>query len=594
MKKTLVSLLLTLFAAGQLFAQQPNSFRNRNPYAFLPENGIQNTASPKVKKGGFSKSSNPGDTITLDLTNPANPPEFTYTPNGYWTETYNDADFTFFESQMFMFSHLIAGEGAGFWGAYWDGFTVSKNGSNQDYGQGSSGGWIAEQWGCMAGGGIKTDADGRVVKDANGKVEVEQDVPYLVGYWGFHMEEEWWYMHFGNLPPEPTHCFQTLFNDGQTYEAVGVYVNNHPWPYYGNINGDGFARPFEDGDYFHLIIHGLDANWEETGDSVVHVLAEFKDGELKQSADWEWVDLSSLGEVGGFYYTMRTTDFDYYGPRTAVYFCMDKLQVRVPAPVTGVVLNTHEQAIEQGATYQLTANVLPENASNRNVVWISRDENIATVSNEGLVTALSIDETFIVVRTEDGDFVDSCKIQVTEAVARVEDIALNITDSTLNVGETLQLISTITPSNADNQEVTWTSSNEDVATVSEDGLVTAIAEGTAMITATTTEGSHTASCEITVNRTQGIQSAEQRQRLSLEIFPNPVTASQIITIELPLSEQELVGATLTLYDNAGRIIATYTVTQKTMKIKSPSVTGVYFISVATSNGKVVTGKIVVE
>lgn len=261
----------------------------------------------------------PGDIITLDLSKPLNPTEFTLDPEkGHWTETYDDENYPYIEFETFGFTHIISGLGMG---SYWDGFTFCTNGDTENYGEKSdSGGWIKNQWGCMAGGGIKTDENGNIVKNEQGEVEVEKGIPYLVSYWGYFME-------MGG-----EHGLQTIITENGPFEAVGVYVCNHPWPYYGNINGDGFARALDqEGDYFKLIIHGLDENYEETGKSVEHYLAKYENGKLTQSDKWEWVDLSSLGEVGGFYYTMETTDADpQWGPNTAVYFCMDKLQVRVP------------------------------------------------------------------------------------------------------------------------------------------------------------------------------------------------------------------------------------------------------------------------
>lgn len=278
----------------------------------------------------------PQNQITLDLTKPVNPTSFNFVSGkGNWTETYNDADYSYIKFDKMSFSHLIAGAGASYGGYYWDGFTVCSSGDTTNYGSaGSSESWIANQWGCMAGGGIKTDANGVVLKDANGKVVVEKGLPYLLGYWGFYMETS------GN------HSLQTVFNGGKTYKAVGMYVNNAPWPYYGNLYGDGFARKFnQEGDVFKLIIHGLDKNLADNGKTVEYILAQFKDGKLTQSPDWEWVDLSSLGEIGGMYYTMSTTDSDpTYGPNTAVYFCMDKVQLQRSSNVT-VTMNATSQKI---------------------------------------------------------------------------------------------------------------------------------------------------------------------------------------------------------------------------------------------------------
>ena len=272
------------------------------------------------------KAQSPGDTITLDLSNPSNPPFFELNEKGYWTETYSSS-FPTISFGIYSFSHLSNGGGGvdvGGGMSYWDGFTYSVNGDNENYGMlGSSEGWIANQWGCMAGG----------------------NTPYLVGYWGYWIEE--------NAGGEPS--LKAWINDGQSYEAVGVYICNHPWPYYGNIHGDGFASPFGDGDFFKLHIHGLNELGEDIGNPVEYTLAEYKNGELIQSADWEWVDLSSLGTVSGFYFTMTTSDYDpIYGANTAAYFCMDKLQVRVPEETLAPTRPSGITGIPRETTIQLS------------------------------------------------------------------------------------------------------------------------------------------------------------------------------------------------------------------------------------------------
>jgi len=247
--------------------------------------------------------------ITLDLSQPTNPSVFE-TDNGFWIETFNDVDYTFikFNNNIFSLSHLIGGEGASYGGFYWDGFTYSQSGDNTDH----SGNWYGvNEWGNMAGGGIKTDAEGNVLTEA-GVVLTDPEIPYLVAHWGY----------FEVVQPVQ------VFLDN-VYEAVGIYVNNSPLPYYGNITGDDFSRALEqDGDYFKLIIHGLDENNEDTGKSVEHFLAVNEGGTLFQSRNWEWVDLSALGKIGGVYFTMESTDSSPWGMNTAAYFCMDKLQVR--------------------------------------------------------------------------------------------------------------------------------------------------------------------------------------------------------------------------------------------------------------------------
>lgn len=242
------------------------------------------------------------DTITLDLSRIL--PAYPQTENGFWEDTYVPG---VIEDSLFRFAHTGSSDGGGGM-AYWEGFTLCTSGDTTNYGaEGSSDGWILNQWGCMAGGG------------ADGQGGAVQGAPYLVGYWGFFQEQQ-----------EPDyHSLRIDFTDNQAHRPLGVWICNHPWPYYGNINGDGFASAFtEEGDYFALVTHGLDASGAPTGSTARLILALYQDSALHQSRNWEYMDLSSLGAVNGLYFTMETSDMDaLYGANTAVYFCMDLLTV---------------------------------------------------------------------------------------------------------------------------------------------------------------------------------------------------------------------------------------------------------------------------
>ena len=251
--------------------------------------------------------------ITLDLNKPVNPTSLEYNENGIWTECYNDVDYTWMEfgdeNGEFLLSHLIGGEGSSWGGYYWDGFCPAIGGDITDYGQsGSSDGWTTKYGGCMAGGGCVINEDGTVTADPA--------QPYIVAYWGSWSED-------------PTNQVMYVDSEGNTtFKPVGVYVCNHPWPYYGCLHGDGFGRAFEEGDYFELIAHGVDAEGNEATTSIK--LVEFTNGELKALNDWTFFDLSSLGEVESVYFTMNSTDTGAYGMNTSAYFCMDKFQVEAP------------------------------------------------------------------------------------------------------------------------------------------------------------------------------------------------------------------------------------------------------------------------
>lgn len=168
--------------------------------------------------------------------------------------------------------------------------------------------------------------------------------------------------------------------------------------------------------------------------------------------------------------------------------------VTVIMPVSGVSLNKETTTIILGQTETLIATITPENATNKNVAWTSSDNNIVTVDNSGIVTAVNGGTATITVTTEDGSFTDTCEVTV---IVPVTGVSLNKTTTSLNVNETETLVATITPENATNKNVTWTSSDETIATVDNAGLVKMIKDGKATITVKTEDGDFTATCEVT-------------------------------------------------------------------------------------------------
>ena len=169
-----------------------------------------------------------------------------------------------------------------------------------------------------------------------------------------------------------------------------------------------------------------------------------------------------------------------------------------PQLATGVTLDKTTASIVVDKTLQLTATVTPSNTTNKAVTWSSSNTSIATVNSNGLVTAKAVGTATITVTTADGSNKSAtCQVTVTPQFAT--GITLDKISASLVVDKTLQLTATVSPSNTTNKAVTWSSSNNDVATVSGTGLVTAIAVGTATITVTTADGSNlSASCQIAV------------------------------------------------------------------------------------------------
>ena len=153
---------------------------------------------------------------------------------------------------------------------------------------------------------------------------------------------------------------------------------------------------------------------------------------------------------------------------------------------TEVVVNPQHKEIVLGSTLQLEALVLPEVSQYRNVVWESMAADMASVDDEGLVTALKAGEVKIVAKSErNTDITDTCYLTIRDSV-HVESVVIKIagfqrTKYTIKQNETVQMVAEIAPDNADVQQVEWRSSDESVATVSADGLVSALEPGTAIM-----------------------------------------------------------------------------------------------------------------
>jgi len=162
--------------------------------------------------------------------------------------------------------------------------------------------------------------------------------------------------------------------------------------------------------------------------------------------------------------------------------------------VTGVSLNKTALQLKAGENETLIATIRPTDATNKNVTWTSSDTDVASV-HDGLVTAKKAGTAVITVITEDGNFTAVCAVTVTQPVTGVE---LNKSSLTLQVGESEGLLAAVLPDDATNKQVVWTSSNSSVASVSQNGAVTALKVGTAVITVTTADGGFTATCAVTV------------------------------------------------------------------------------------------------
>ena len=173
--------------------------------------------------------------------------------------------------------------------------------------------------------------------------------------------------------------------------------------------------------------------------------------------------------------------------------------------VTGVGLNKTSTTLIEGETETLVATVMPENATDKSVVWESSNESAAAVSQEGLVTAVGEGKATITVKTNDGGFSASCEVTVNKKVIAVTGVKLSAASMTLREGEKGTLTATVEPANATNKNVEWWTSDLDVVSVistsgGSNGYVEARKAGKATVTVKTEDGEFSASCEITVEK----------------------------------------------------------------------------------------------
>jgi len=169
--------------------------------------------------------------------------------------------------------------------------------------------------------------------------------------------------------------------------------------------------------------------------------------------------------------------------------------------VTGVSLNkTETTMLVGGGKEALYATVLPSNATNQNVTWSSSAPDIVSVTSNGqLASDITIGRAIITVTTADGNKTATCTVTVSATPVAVTGVSLNKNTLSLSVGGSETLTAAVSPSNATNQNVNWSSSAPAVATVAHSGKVTGIAAGSAVITASSSDGGKTATCNVTVS-----------------------------------------------------------------------------------------------
>ena len=200
----------------------------------------------------------------------------------------------------------------------------------------------------------------------------------------------------------------------------------------------------------------------------------------------------------------------------------------VATPVTAVTLNKTYVSLKAGETVTLTATVKPDDATDKTVTWGSSDESVAKVEN-GIVTAIG--KGLFTITAKAGDTSATCMVTVS---VPVENVTLNKTELVLQKGQEEVLVALVSPDDATDKTINWSSSNVSVVRVDQNGAVAAEGAGTAVITASA--GTKSATCTITVtipvesislNMTKRTIKVNETVLLKAEINPSDATTKSI-------------------------------------------------------------------
>ncbi len=188
-------------------------------------------------------------------------------------------------------------------------------------------------------------------------------------------------------------------------------------------------------------------------------------------------------------------------------------------PVTGIEVTPETSTVEVGQPVSLTATILPANATNTNVNWITSNNSLATVDGSGNVTTLAVGNvTITAISVENGSITDSAVITIVPANVPVTGILVFPVNSTINVGDNQQFTVSVLPANATDPSVIWSTSNAGIASIDSNGNVTGAGAGTATITATSVSDPGVSnSTGITVNAVNQLPTADIRLGPSTEV-----------------------------------------------------------------------------
>ena len=237
-----------------------------------------------------------------------------------------------------------------------------------------------------------------------------------------------------------------------------------------------------------------------------------------------------------------------------------------PILATSIMLSHKDISLLIGQTEQISATIQPTNTTDKSIIWRSDNENVAIVSSDGTVIAKSIGVANIT--ATNGEVSASCRVTVNPIEA--SNVTLNVENLNLLVGQTETLSATVEPENTTDAKIVWASDDETIATVSEDGIVTAVMVGIANITATC--GEVTATCKVSVSPVLPTE-------ITLNVSSVTLITEEMIMLE-PIIEPENATEIALTWASSDKAIATVDAVGNVTAIAP----GIATITVSTSNG----------
>jgi len=205
---------------------------------------------------------------------------------------------------------------------------------------------------------------------------------------------------------------------------------------------------------------------------------------------------------------------------------------RAVIPVMSITLDKVSITLEENQSTLLTATVLPENATDKSVTWTTSNSEVATVS-DGRVTSVSEGEADITAQA--GEQTATCKVTVKKVVVAVSSISLNKTSLQIIKGQSETLIATVSPDNATDKTVSWSSDDATIASVDQEGKVMGLKGGEVTIIAKAGEVS--ATCNVTIivpvasvslNKTELFIETGNTETLTATVLPEDATDKSVV------------------------------------------------------------------